>query len=545
MTAPQPQHRTDIKETLTSIIIAFAMAFLFRGFVVEAFLIPTGSMAPTLRGQHHQWKSPDSGAEWAVGPPSDGRGTSTSVRGFDPNTGRELEGPFRSRAGDRIFVMKYLYSIYDPKRYDVVVFKNPTDPTQNFIKRLIGLPNEQLALIDGDVFTRTPRPDDAKDVSSWQLPGWSVARKPERIQRQLWLPVFDSSFSPLRDTVNGRLWTSPWRGNDSAGNPSKDWKFNSTGVYELNSPDPVRLDWDASKYPIFDTYTYNVLPVGNEYPVDPRSQVRLQGANGNMAYPVSDLRMSMGLRPQLPGAIVAACVQTRGQIFRADISGTSVQLRMRPVANADGPEQAPWTTLATGTLDQPLPVGKVTNVEFWHVDQTLQLWINDARIAYATYDWSPEQRIAGAMNLAPKDFVQTGNPLIRETIYSRPSAWWEFSGTPLSLSRVRMDRDIFYQPSMQSGRYGGNTIVPALATPPSTTLNLGTDHFFVCGDNSPSSLDGRLWETVNPWVRWIEPRVGIVHRDLLIGKAFFVYFPAPQWQFGLPIPDVGSMRWIW
>jgi signal peptidase I len=37
--------QTNLKETFTSIIIAFAMAFIFRGFVVEAFVIPTGSMA--------------------------------------------------------------------------------------------------------------------------------------------------------------------------------------------------------------------------------------------------------------------------------------------------------------------------------------------------------------------------------------------------------------------------------------------------------------------------------------------------------------------
>ena len=45
----QPHHPpAQIKETITSIIIAFAMAFVFRGFVIEAFVIPTGSMAPTL-----------------------------------------------------------------------------------------------------------------------------------------------------------------------------------------------------------------------------------------------------------------------------------------------------------------------------------------------------------------------------------------------------------------------------------------------------------------------------------------------------------------
>jgi hypothetical protein len=149
------------------------------------------------------------------------------------------------------------------------------------------------------------------------------------------------------------------------------------------------------------------------------------------------------------------------------------------------------------------------------------------------------------MQLTLQDFAQAGNPLLQEARYTRARAWWDFSGAPLSLSRVSMDRDLFYQPGVHSGAYGGVRGVPALATHPSTTLETSPDQFFVCGDNSPSSLDGRLWETVNPWVMEVEPRVGVVHRDLLIGKAFFVYFPAPQWPYGVPMPDVGNMRWIW
>ena len=41
----------SVRETIESIIIAFVLAFVFRAFVVEAFVIPTGSMAPTLLGQ--------------------------------------------------------------------------------------------------------------------------------------------------------------------------------------------------------------------------------------------------------------------------------------------------------------------------------------------------------------------------------------------------------------------------------------------------------------------------------------------------------------
>jgi hypothetical protein len=41
-----------IRETVESVAIAFVLAFLFRTFEAEAFVIPTGSMAPTLMGRH-------------------------------------------------------------------------------------------------------------------------------------------------------------------------------------------------------------------------------------------------------------------------------------------------------------------------------------------------------------------------------------------------------------------------------------------------------------------------------------------------------------
>ena len=47
-----PEEEGPVKEVVESIAIAFVLAFVFRAFVVEAFVIPTGSMAPTLLGKH-------------------------------------------------------------------------------------------------------------------------------------------------------------------------------------------------------------------------------------------------------------------------------------------------------------------------------------------------------------------------------------------------------------------------------------------------------------------------------------------------------------
>ena len=72
--------------------------------------------------------------------------------------------------GDRIFVSKYSYGISkhsfpfspnisnkrffykEPKQGDLVVFKTPADNRTDYIKRLIGMPGDQIQFINGDIF---------------------------------------------------------------------------------------------------------------------------------------------------------------------------------------------------------------------------------------------------------------------------------------------------------------------------------------------------------------------------------------------------------
>src|SRR4030042_32001 len=58
---------TNIKETLESIVVAFILAFVFRAFIVEAFIIPTGSMAVTLYGEKLTNTCSTCGYEYALG----------------------------------------------------------------------------------------------------------------------------------------------------------------------------------------------------------------------------------------------------------------------------------------------------------------------------------------------------------------------------------------------------------------------------------------------------------------------------------------------
>ena len=65
----------------------------------------------------------------------------------------KLRAEYPSYNGDRIIVNKFAYDLSDPKRWDVVVFKYPEDAQVNYIKRLVGLPNEQFRVVHGDIYT--------------------------------------------------------------------------------------------------------------------------------------------------------------------------------------------------------------------------------------------------------------------------------------------------------------------------------------------------------------------------------------------------------
>jgi len=551
-TVAQVSTGNPVKETLISIIIAFILAFVFRAFVIEAFIIPTGSMGPVLMGQHMRIRSPNTGYEWAVGPqynspPNSPDATPDPIQGIrgqfvqvhDPMTGSTGSGTgellqlrdVKTRSGDRILVFKYLFGIYDPKRFDVVVFKAPHTPQINYIKRLVGLPGDQVALVDGDVFTRIPPAGEklATDQDAWSLPGWLIQRKPERAQRSEWQDVFSSEYQPLNPAIRGQgTFKSPWL----APVGDRDWQIEGKQSYEYHGTTGTSLKWDHARRPVEDSYSYNESHNGY----------------GQMVFPVSDINMSCGFEPLADGPVsVTAAVRTRGHEFQAQIQDQAVTLRMGPLGNDTGSGRVVtgWTTIGSGTLKHPLKRGTVSNIEVWHVDQSVQVWEDGVLVAKGEYNWSPSERVQNTIGMNTGEVISEWKGkqrnVMRETSrYPNPEMRWEIS-QPTRMHRVGMRRDIHYQPGMLS-----NT-VPSRATHPLSTMTLNKDQFFVCGDNSPASLDARLWPDPEQWVaKVIDNTPGVVPRDLMIGKAFFVYFPSLMTgpSSGLPVPDFGRMRWI-
>lgn len=109
------------REYAESIIIAVAIALFLRAFVIEAFKIPTGSMVPTLL------------------------------------------------VGDHIFVNKFIYGLRvpftnawfvqwsDPDRGDVIVFRYPPDPDKDYIKRVVAVAGDEVAMRGQSVWVNGQR----------------------------------------------------------------------------------------------------------------------------------------------------------------------------------------------------------------------------------------------------------------------------------------------------------------------------------------------------------------------------------------------------
>lgn len=552
----EPPRRTStaagVKETLSSLMIAFAMAFAFRGFVVEGFVIPTGSMAPTLMGAHMQMRSPYTGHEWAVGPwqtvvPGNPSSPALSIQGgpgqppvavHDPLTGGLDDGleieqrNVRLLSGDRIFVLKYLYSIFDPERFDVVVFKNPSDkatPYDNYIKRLVGLPGEQISLIDGDVFFRPTSAITSGESHAWAGGGWNIARKRERLQRASWQPVHDSRHEPL---LPGVRYRSPWTQVGGGWGEAQAPRRRFAGGEAL-------LRWDHDRWPITDFEPYNersnLRPRLSTPGLDRSSQIPY--------FPNSDLRLAATVVPEGEDLRVQANLMARDHLFRGRIEPGRAVVEMA----AAGAGEEGWVVLDERDL-RPLRSGRAVEVEFWHVDQALWLFVDGRLVAggreKGAYELGPLDRVLASTTISERQLLGAPMILTDGARYRAPRLAWRFEGSPATILRTEVQRDLYFQPTY----FNRSARRPARGTHPSELPALGPDQFFVLGDNSAHSLDGRLWEDVNEWVDHALGGVetGVVPRELLIGRAFFVYLPAVRRSlWGLPVPNVGRMRFIW
>ncbi|MCS7033405.1 MAG: S26 family signal peptidase, partial [Phycisphaerae bacterium] len=127
------------------------------------------------------------------------------------------------------------------------------------------------------------------------------------------------------------------------------------------------------------------------------------------------------------------------------------------------------------------------------------------------------------------------------------------------LSHISIWRDVYFT-NRERGTGDNITIrnrpqpLPAgWGTPenfPRRIIHLGPDEYFTCGDNSLISGDGRYWNApIDLPHENLRVEAGRVPGRFLLGKAFFVYWPAgfrpiPGQAVPAIVPNFGRMRFI-
>ena len=589
MTSRTNVHRelANVRETFESIWVAIILAFVLRAFIIEAFVIPTGSMAPRLMGQHQLLDCPSCGYEFPFGVDSASAGSSRGANtpAFCPNCSEKIDTAFAKappQSGDRVLVLKYLYKFRQPDRWDVVVFKNPQSNRDNYIKRLAGLPGEMVRIIHGDLFTAKVQDAngdgnlDDKDLdfnhdgvftaedletAQGQALQWQIARKTQQNQEVMWQLLFDTDYQPnLRPRTD---WKNPWQVRSGA---SEQWQLTASEgrVFHYQGDAPATVDFARDNS--------NVFLATNAY-----NSRQADGSVNHNTDICNDLKLQTVLAPASAAGTLKLSLTAFNDQFDARIGfDGQLQLIRRRVDQA-GKTLSVWQTRKT---IPPLQVGRAVPVALTHVDWKVTLWI-DGKPVLETEDKDYAPDVPELVQLMHDTNTRLLTPSVSITGESGAFDLWH----------TRVMRDVFYTcpdlrnqtmitvpPEVMSAtpqqftEWAGKPIptdadgktLPSAAMPGWGTMdrplllrkykdNQDLDEFFMLGDNSPASLDSRLWVKAAATLRLTDAqgnpqyRMGTVPRYNMMGKAFFVYWPAghPLPGLRLPlVPNVGKMREI-
>jgi signal peptidase I len=568
-TAANPQkptgkhaHQDPWREFVESIVVAFVLAFLFRTFIAEAFVIPTGSMAPTLFGRHKDVACPQCGLHYEVGA-SEELDHDEGVRLLQrikvstcPNcryTSDIYSLPVFK--GDRILVNKFPYEIGDLKRWDVCVFKFPEVPERNYIKRLIGLPGETIRLSRGDVYARPrgaagfeiQRKADPGKQNALQILVYDDAHPPQKLLEQGWPERWAAM---QRDAAPGAI--DGWTPNpDQAGHDANARKFALKSDADWSwlryrHVVPTPLDWDSvaegaapttNPRPqlITDYYGYNAFAFSPHQDSD------------DDAFWVGDLTVSGEVDVQNAGAGAALQFELVEGVrrYRCEIDVATGKATLSHTNDLQ-PDGEP-IVLATAETAVAGP-GRY-RFTFANVDDRLSLWINpaswwtDKLVEFSGHGEYQPAALAGPQeaDLLPAGLAVRGATaefsrlLLRRDIYYRAEQLdndvqfpqHSGAGEASDLVKDRL-RDLVSNPREYAALYNERATDVEFA-------ELRDDEYFVMGDNSPRSQDSRLWTNRRGAVNR-----HAVPRQAMVGKAFAIY-----WPHGIPFLNGGKGYSFW
>jgi signal peptidase I len=455
------------------LITAFSVTLVFIVFEMQAYTIPTGSMADTLRGAHFRLRCTQCGWRYDYDfiPERYGGARNTTpgnnisigrVRPRCPSCGYYLQSGQKHAVvkGDRIFVLKCIYQFFEPRRWDVVVFRNPLNPAENYIKRMVGLPGETVELVDGDVY----------------IDG-QIARKPRKVQEELWMCVYSNDNQPVNPAAsgfNGHHWKQPF-----VNTKGSRWELGRNGsrISQLDSDDGQlhRIYYDTA--------------VGNDF----RATYAYDSPEHYSMMPIcSDLLMEFYVDGLDIQDTVGANLSKYGIEYFGWVSGSG-EMVIEQISDTGG---------AVELVRRDCDLSSIRDnnrFRFFIVDHELVVEFGGEQLRYD-------------LGRGRDDAGRRKEIMPRAGIFGRGS---------LEVSRVGIFRDIHYISKSLSKR------MEMYQAQEGEAFTLGEDEFFVLGDNSPASLDSRYWNVPGEGNSGKEYRQGTVPADYLVGKAFFVYWPGP------------------
>ena len=413
-------------DTTQTVLTALMLAFIFRSFMVEAFIIPTGSMAQSLLGAHATRTCPACGWEFDFAPTHDCLCPNCHLRTPLPADWTT------AKDGDRILVHKWpvaFHGLLGPRRWDVAVFRNPADPYETYIKRVVGLPGESVEIIDGDLFVNG-----------------EIARKTRAAQSVMWFIVFDQNHYPNASAPSAS-WPRWVPDADDAGGSEAGWSGFETRVLHYDGlddvPRSIRFKPSDARY-FQDVYAYGrgPSPASTPYVGDFRivAEVMVGAGDGSLQWELT----------------------RNGRRFIAETHRSGdVSLT---VSSANDPSDPGSMVIARVS---PLRFGRPYRVEFGHVDLEAYLKIDDREVLRTT-------TASYSVNL---DELRDTRRVV--PVGLRVGA----AQLDVALRGLRVDRDVYYtaRPGLTQRAYTGEPFA------------LSEDEYFVLGDNSPESRDSREW----------------------------------------------------
>jgi signal peptidase I len=428
-----------IRETVESIVIAFILAFMFRTFVAEAFVIPTGSMAPTLQGMHKDVVCPKCGCRYRVGASSEGdeedpfgnaRQRELVLAGICPMCrfpDKHLaEQP--TYKGDYILVGKFPFEFFpqtfgEPRRWDVVVFSYPGSAKTNYIKRLVGLPNEVVRIRDGDIH-----------ISHDAGKTFAIERKPPAKVRAMLQPVFDNDADMSYLTQRG--WPARWRtwGGGGSGGATA-WTPDEAG-HSFHT-DGSGESWIRYQHIVPSPWDWNKLeqgPLPSGYPTPPQLITDFYAYNTNITsrsplsatqlglHWVGDLALECEARVEGRDGQLMLDLVKAGRHFtcRIDVATGEAKLAISGLTEA---QYAP-------TAKTPITGPGTYRLLFANVDQQLLLWVNGRLVV------TPEETAFADLNdNGPISTPQDPGDLAPAGIGAR--------GVAVTANHVKVMRDVY------------------------------------------------------------------------------------------------------